>query len=298
MKSGLFTETSVTETSTNKNRSRLLNRIPVRENRIKAAGLPTTVLKGGDGAPVILLHGPGESSLWWMRVIPDLVKTHHVIVPDLPGHAATGTDIEKLGEQFVSQWLGEVIKATCSSAPVLVGNILGGSIAARYAVKHGDQLGKLVLVDSLGLAKFRPTFGFAFGLIRFMIRSSEKNFTRFLRHYCMYDIRKLKTGMGEDWEPFVNYVLDCANNPDQKTALRAMMKQVGVPQIPSEDLAAIRVPTELIWGRYDLANKLNIAEAASRRYGWLLHIIEDARDDPKLEQPARFLQSLYKVMGN
>lgn len=297
MKSGLYTETSTKEISTNKNRSRLLNRIPVRENRFVAAGLPTVVLEGGEGSPVILLHGPGESSLWWMRVIPDLVKTHHVIVPDLPGHGATGADIENLDEQFVSQWLGEVIKTTCSSKPVLVGNILGGSIAARYAIKHDYQVGKLVLVNSLGLAKFRPSIGFAFGLIRFMIRSSEKNFTRFLRHYCMYDVRELISGMGEDWEPFVNYVLDCANKPAQKKALRAMMNQVGVPQIPSKDLASISVPTELIWGRYDLANKLQIAKAASRRYGWPLHIIEYARDDPKLEQPDRFLQSLYKVMS-
>lgn len=297
MKPGLYTETTTTEISTNKNRTRLLNRIPVTENRFIAAGLPTVVLEGGEGSPVILLHGPGESSLWWMRVIPDLVKTHQVIVPDLPGHGATGADFEKLDEQFVSQWLGELIKTTCSTTPVLVGHILGGSIAARYSIKHGDQVRKLILVNSLGLAKFRPSIGFAFGLIRFMIRSSEKNFTRFLRHYCMYDAGELKTGMGEDWEPFVNYVLDCANNPHQKTALRAMMKQVGVPQIPSKDLAAISVPTELIWGRYDLANKLQIARAASRRYGWPLHIIEYARDDPKLEQPDRFLQSLYKTLS-
>jgi pimeloyl-ACP methyl ester carboxylesterase len=46
------------------------------------------VLKGGDGPPVVLLHGPGEFTAKWMPVIPDLLATHRVVAPDAPheGH--------------------------------------------------------------------------------------------------------------------------------------------------------------------------------------------------------------------
>ena len=55
------------------------------------------------------------------------------------------------------------------------------------------------------------------------------------------------------------------------------------------------MPTTLIWGRHDLATPLSIAEAASKRYGWQLRVIEDAADDPPIEQPEPFLEALNKV---
>jgi pimeloyl-ACP methyl ester carboxylesterase len=71
-------------------RERLLAELPVTERRIQLAGISSAVLEGGDGPPVILLHGPGESAALWGRAIPDLVTTHRVVAPDLPGHGATG----------------------------------------------------------------------------------------------------------------------------------------------------------------------------------------------------------------
>ena len=70
-------------------RERLLAGIPVTERRLTLAGISTAVLEGGDGPPIVLLHGPGEFAAKWMRVIPDLVKSHRVVAPDLPGHGAT-----------------------------------------------------------------------------------------------------------------------------------------------------------------------------------------------------------------
>jgi pimeloyl-ACP methyl ester carboxylesterase len=65
-----------------------------------------------------------------------------------------------------------------------------------------------------------------------------------------------------------------------------------VPRIPPEDLAQIAVPTTLIWGRHDRANRPRIAEAASARYGWPLRVIEDCADDPPRDQPEAFLEAL------
>jgi hypothetical protein len=36
----------------------------------------------------------------------------------------------------------------------------------------------------------------------------------------------------------------------------------------------------LIWGRHDLQARLRVAQAASARYGWPLHVIEDCGADP------------------
>jgi pimeloyl-ACP methyl ester carboxylesterase len=279
----------------NKNRDQLLAVIPVVEHRLQLAGVDTNVLIGGDGPPVLLLHGPGESSLWWMRVIPKLARTHRVIVPDLPGQGESKMSKDSLNTDLIFLWLSELISQTCPSTPILVGNILGGSIGARFAINHGEEIRELVLVNSLGLGKFRPAPGFAFGLFRFMIWPTENNFNRFFPQ-CMYDMDSLQKQMGELWEPFVAYNLECARDKERSNALNFLMKNLGIPKIPSVELARMDVPTSLIWGRHDRANKLKIAKKASQQFGWPLQIIEETRDDPKLERPETFVVALNTVL--
>lgn len=72
-------------------RERLLRDTPLRERRLIVAGLPTTLLEGGDGPPIVLLHGPGEDAVNWRWVTSDLVTTHHVLAPGLPAHVPPTT---------------------------------------------------------------------------------------------------------------------------------------------------------------------------------------------------------------
>jgi pimeloyl-ACP methyl ester carboxylesterase len=74
------------------------------------------------------------------------------------------------------------------------------------------------------------------------------------------------------------------------------MAQFGTQPIPPAELSRIATPTTLIWGRHDMATPLRAAEAASARYGWPLHVIEDAADDPPMEQPEAFLRALQAAL--
>jgi pimeloyl-ACP methyl ester carboxylesterase len=271
-------------------RARLQENIPLVERRLRLAGIPTALLEGGEGPPMVLLHGPGEFAEKWLRVIPDLVTTYRVIAPDLPGHGASGVPDEPLDVALVLAWLDALIEHTCSAPPVLVGHVLGGAIGARYAIAHRDRLAGLVLVDTLGLAPFRPKAAFALTMMAFLTRPTEASYNRFMRQ-CSYDLDRLRDEMGEVWEPFVAYNLDRARAPTAKAAGR-LFREVGLPQIPPDALARIAIPTTLIWGRQDRANRLRIAEAASERYGWPLHVIEDCADDPPRDAPEQFLRAL------
>jgi pimeloyl-ACP methyl ester carboxylesterase len=271
-------------------RAELLDGIPVVERRLELAGVSTAVLGAGDGPPVVLLHGPGESGAKWLRVIPDLLTAHQVVAPDLPAHAATEVPQGPLDADLVLEWLDELIERTCTSPPVLVGHVLGGAIAARYAVDRGDRLSRLVLVDALGLGRFRPAPRFALTLLGFQARPTERTYNRFMRQ-CSFDLDGLREEMGEHWQPFVSYNLELARSPSTKAASR-MFRKLGMPRIPPEDLARIAAPTTLIWGRHDRALRLTIAEAASARYGWPLHVIENCADDPPRDQPEAFLRAM------
>lgn len=277
-------------------RERLLADLPVTERRLSLAGVSTAILEGGEGPPLVLLHGPGESSLWWMRVVPELVRTYRVIVPDLPGHGASEVVDNALDADSVLAWLDELIAETCGTPPTVVGHLLGGAIAARFASDRPDRLERLVLVDALGLGRFRPSPRFAFGLLRFLVRPTDRAYHKFLDQ-CMVDRDGLIEAMGDDWEPFLAYNLERSRSPSVKSAMRTLMKEVGVPRIPPRTLERISVPTSLIWGRDDRANRLGIAEDASERYGWPLYVIDDAADDPKLERPDAFLDALHTALG-
>jgi pimeloyl-ACP methyl ester carboxylesterase len=246
---------------------------------------------------VVLLHGPGEFAAKWLRVIPDLVTTHRVIAPDLPGHGTSEVIDGPLDADRTLTWLSELIEHTCMSPPTPVGHVLGGAIAARFAIHHSDRLDRLVLVDTLGLGRFRPAPRFALTMIGFLARPTEGNYDRFMRQ-CSYDLDGLREEMGERWEPFQAYNLDRARTPSVKAASRRLMLSLGVPVIPPEHLGRIDVATTLIWGRYDRANRLRIAEAASERYGWPLHVIDNCADDPPRDQPEAFLRTLHTTLGS
>ena len=276
-------------------RERLLAGLAAEERRLALAGISTAVLQGGEGHPIVLLHGPGEFAAKWWRVIPELVERHRVVAPDLPAHGASQTPAEPLDEARVLAWLAELIDRTCPSPPTLVGHVLGGAIAARFAVEHGDRLERLLLVDTLGLARFRPRPRFAATLIGLQLRPTERAYNRFMNH-CSADLPQLREDMGERWEPYMSYSLDLARSPSAK-AMRQLMRDVGLPPLPADRLARIGVPTTLIWGRQDEANNVRIAQAASDRYQWPLHIIEDCADDPARDHPEAFLRALRAAMA-
>lgn len=276
-------------------RKHLLTGLPVVERRLELAGISTVLLEGGEGLPIVLLHGPGEHAAKWMRILPELVRTHHIIAPDLPGHGMSGTIEGPVHRDRVLAWLGELVDRTCPTPPILVGQILGAAIAARFAAKHGNQLRCVVLSDALGLAPFTPALEFGAALAAFITEPSPENHDR-LWQWCAFDLDSLRDRMGESWDHLRAYNLDRAQALELKPTQQSLMEQFGFAAIPPQELERIRVPTVLIWGRHDRATPLPIAEAASARYGWPLHVIDGAADDPPMEQPAAFAKVLRAAL--
>ncbi len=277
-------------------RKHLLEALPVRERRLRLNGVSTAVLEGGSGPPIVLLHGPGEYAAKWLRVIPDLVTTHRVIAPDLPGHGTSEAIDGPIDVERILAWLDDLIECTCPTPPVLVGQILGGAVAARFACERSERLNSLVLVDALGLAAFQPAPEFGMALTEFAAQPTEETHDR-LWSRCTFDLDAMRDRLGQRWEWIKAYNVDRARTPGLQATQQGLMEQFGMPAIPSADLRRITVSTTLIWGRHDLATSLSVAENASARYGWSLHVIENAADDPPMEQPEAFLASLRAELG-
>ena len=287
---------AVPEPTTIRFRQGTIDGLPVVERRYDLAGIHTAVLEGGDGPTAVLLHGPGEFAALWGRVVPALAETHRVVVPDLPGHGASGLPADgPLDAERWLAWLRELVARTCSRPPALVGHLAGGGLALRHAIEGGPAE-RIVLVDSNGLAFSRPAPSFAGPLAGFLTRPTERSRDRFLAR-CMYDFDGMRNEMGPRWDPFAAYALEGVRRPGARSAMLSLVVTFGMRPISRRDLARIPVPVSLIWGRHDLQNRIGIAEAAAARFGWPLEVIEEVRDDPCWERPEAAVAALRGALA-
>ena len=277
-------------------RDRLLEGLPVADKRLEIGGVSTALLEGGEGPPLVMLHGQGGFAVAWLRVIPRLAASHHVIVPDLPGLGESVVGSGELDAERVHAWLGELIEKTCAEPPTLVGISLGGSIAARFAVGHGASCRRVVLVDSGSLGPFRPALGAVAALIRLSVRPSEANLGRLFKQVVV-DFERVQAGLGERSSAFKAYGVERASTPSVQAANRRLLRLFGIRRIAESDLARIRVPVALIWGRDDRVMPLRNAESASARFGWPLYVIDNCGHFSILDQPDAFIDALHAAMA-
>lgn len=277
-------------------RQRLLAEFPLTEHRRDLAGVPTAVLEGGSGPPMIILHGIGQSSLGWIQAVPGLKTSWTLIIPDLPGQGASELpEGFRLTPDRVVDWLDALITATCAAPPVLVGHNVGAAVAARFAARHGDRVAALVLLDALGLGPFRPAPRFALSMAAYQLHATERTRDKMIGQ-CVVDWDGMREGMGERWDGLADYALDRARTPGVKAAGRTLMKDFALARLPDEDLSRIDVPTSLIWGRRDPEARLRFGEEAADRYGWPLHVIEDCGADAQVERPDALVVVLRKAL--
>jgi pimeloyl-ACP methyl ester carboxylesterase len=277
-------------------RRRLLAGAPVAERQLDLAGVSTAVLEGGEGPPVVLLHGQGGWAGVWLPVMADLARDHRVVAPDLPGLGASRVNGHPPDTGRVLAWLGELLDRTCPAPPVLVGVSLGGSIAARFAAAHGDRLSGLVLVSMGGLVgKVRIPPAMLLALVRHGLRPTERTAMGMLRQVSV-DVDRVQRRMGDRWAPFRAYSLELARTPSVRRANRNLLRELGLRQLPPEEVARIDVPTSLIWGRQDRVMPLAAAEEAGARYGWPLDVIDDAGHFLGADQPEAFLQAVRRAL--
>jgi pimeloyl-ACP methyl ester carboxylesterase len=102
---------------------------------------------GGDGKPMVMVHGLGGNAMNWMSVGPELATKHRVLALDLAGFGRTplfnrsatlGANAE-LVNSFIEQVVGE--------PAILMGNSMGGHIAILEAADHPQWVDALILVD-------------------------------------------------------------------------------------------------------------------------------------------------------
>jgi pimeloyl-ACP methyl ester carboxylesterase len=113
---------------------------------------PANVVEIGDGPPLVFVHG--LSGCWqnWLLQLPEFARDHRCIAVDLPGFGESPMPPEKITISGYGRWLDALLSELGVEAAAVVGNSMGGFIAAETAIKFPHRVERLVLVSAAGLS--------------------------------------------------------------------------------------------------------------------------------------------------
>ncbi|EWM10869.1 alpha/beta fold hydrolase [Kutzneria sp. 744] len=100
-----------------------------------------------DGVPMVMVHGLGGSHLDFSLLAPRMTGRFRVLAPDLLGHGLTAPDHRTSTIAANTDLIDRFIRTVADRPVVLVGNSMGGLIAARQAARHPETVARLVLID-------------------------------------------------------------------------------------------------------------------------------------------------------
>jgi 2-hydroxymuconate-semialdehyde hydrolase len=226
-------------------------------------------------------------------VIPGLAKNHRLVVPDVPG-LGESDPAGHLDAAIFAEWLTALLRLTCDEKPTLVAHSLNGSLAAGFATQHAGLLRGLVLYGAPGIGPYRIPLGLLVTAIRFNLRPSERNNARFA-DWAFLDPARTRRRDPEWYDAFMAYGLSRGTVSSVNRTMRQLVK-AGSKPISDTELQGIDVPVALIWGRRDRMTPLRIAELASAKFGWPLHVVENVGHVPHIEQPEAFLGALRAAL--
>ena len=216
----------------------------LRKVHVAAPAGEQTVFVGGHGPVVMLLHGAGDNAGTWFKVVPQLIGSHTLVVPDLAGH---GGSAPRRGPIGLAEVLGAVEAELTALAPgepvVLVGNSLGAWIAMLVAQRHPDRVAALVCIDG--------------GAMR-----GNNLAARILPR----DRREARESVAQTRDPgsppIPGFVLDDIVRQARVGPLArfaATAATMGGFVLDEDQLRAVRTPVRLIWGASDRLMPLDYA---------------------------------------
>jgi len=246
---------------------------------IEVAGTRLQLLKGGHGAPLLLLHGAGGNP-GWLPYHQALAQHFTVYAPSHPGYDQSSRPDWIGTMNDMAHFYRQLIEALDLAPTRLMGFSMGGWLAAEIAAMCPPYVQSLVLVDAAGI---KPEIGEIAEIL--MVSQDVAKKLRF------YDPTQVP-----DYEALVNRQL----TPEQEASLwrnREMTSRLcwkpyfHNPKLPAY-LQGVKVPTLIVWGREDAIIPLNCGELYHQALsGSTLQVIDRCGHSPALEKPEIFLKA-------
>lgn len=115
----------------------------------EANGVRLHYLVTGQGDPVLLLHGFGQSSQMWRPLMRELAKNHTVIAADLRGAGQSEAPPEGYAKSSMARDMHALMSGLGYDKVSLVGHDIGMMVAYAYAAQFPGEVQRIVLLEAL-----------------------------------------------------------------------------------------------------------------------------------------------------
>jgi pimeloyl-ACP methyl ester carboxylesterase len=259
--------------------------------RIALPGGEVNYVEIGEGPPIVFVHGISGSWQNWLENLPHFARGHRAIALDLPGFGSSPMPSWPIDMPAYGRLLHDFCeKLGVGGDATLVGNSMGGLVAAEAVLIEPSRFNRLVLVSAAGFintwlphqrgkatSRAWSTFGRPFGAAaRFFVTHPRARWLMF-RFVIRHPSRLRKELL---WEQMASGV-PCPGFAD---ALDAVIEYDA-----RDRLEEIQIPVMIVWGFEDWVISAAAALSYHRRIPQSrLEIFEHTGHVPQMERPTRF----------
>jgi pimeloyl-ACP methyl ester carboxylesterase len=252
----------------------------------------------GDATPVVFVHGLSGQWQNWLENIPRVAQERRVVALDLPGFGTSEMPREQISIPGYGRCVDALRDHLGLDRVALVGNSLGGFIAAEVAIQFPARVERLALVSAAGItsSNLRRRPALTVGRIAVAITAVTAAQQRAMaarprgRHLALALVARYPSRLRADiaWEG----LMKGAGRPGFQPALRASLEYDFRDRLPEIDC-----PTLIVWGRNDAVIPAKDAQEFERLIeGSRSVMLDDTGHVPMLERPVAFNDLLLEFL--
>lgn len=262
----------------------------IRRDELAIDGQIAHVWNGGEGDPLLLLHGAwGGAALHWSSVWEPLARRCRVIAPDFPGLASESAWTPASLDESV-RWALGVLDACGARRAWITGNSFGAAVASGVASVSPERCLGLILIDG------GPPPNLPAALRPLLRRWPLRNGVQAILRHRAFSASVLRRAFADpDRAPAEIKQLLARRHPRQAVITTRILLADGAPR----SLPAVR--TLIIWGSEDRLRG-NTLKAGQRLESAMpnarLVVISGAGHLPQIEQPSEFTGAILDFVAN
>ncbi len=253
-------------------------------------GVKIHYIEAGTGDPLILIHGLADDVAVWNSVISPLAARFRVVALDQIGFGRSDKPLLSYRVSTFVDFLDGFLNELKIKRASLVGNSLGGWVAAVFTLAHPERVERLVLSDAAGYGTLAQTM--------------DRRALSALKLASRDDIRYLGPLTFHNKQFYEEAAVDAAfvqriTAGDSYTISQVLDSMTHGEDVLDNRLAAIKQPTLVLWGREDKLIPLSFGERLHKEIaGSQLLVIGNCGHMPQVECPKDFATAVLQFLSD